>query len=342
MIDLRSDTVTKPSAAMRSAMAQAEVGDDVYRDDLTVQKLEARVAEMAGKEAGLFVPSGTMGNQICLRLLAGPGNEVLVHENAHVIHYEAGATAAINGLSLCPLQGEKGIFRGADIENHLRPLGNVHYAPSSVVVVENTSNRGGGSVWPIESVREVSEVAQKHNLKIHLDGARIWNAMAATGISLAEWASPFDTLTVCFSKGLGAPVGSVIVSDKERIETARRYRKMLGGGMRQVGILAAACDFALEYHLPALKEDHEKAEFLALELDRLGVVQVESLKPETNMVFFKTGKTDAWDLLPRQCAEENLLFSHTTYGRYRIVTHRDVSMEDMKKSAQIISRHALS
>jgi threonine aldolase len=318
-------------------MAEAEVGDDVFGEDPTVNRLQARFAEMAGKEAALFVPSGTMGNQICLRCLAAPGDEVICDYNAHIVHYEAGGAAAISGLSLFPLKGEQGVFDEHAVRAAIRPLGNVHYAPSAVLAIENTHNRGGGSIWPLEHVANMRRVAGELNLKMHLDGARIWNAMVATRTSLSDWAQHFDTLTACFSKGLGAPVGSVIAGPKVLIDRARRYRKMLGGGTRQAGVLAAAAEYALDHELPRLHEDHAKAQLMAAEL-RTGGVEVECAPP-TNMVYVRCSAAMHGELM-EACKARGVRFGHTGGGRYRLVTHRDVSEEQVREAARAIAEEA--
>ena len=324
---------------MRKAMADAEVGDDVFGEDPTVNRLQARFAEMAGKEAALFVPSGTMGNQICLRCLAQPGDEILCDENSHIFHYEAGAPAAISGLTLRPLSGTLGIYDEQMVHNAIRPVGNVHYAPTSVIVIENTHNRGGGSVWPIRAIGDIRQLARERGLRLHLDGARIWNAMVATNTSLANWASMFDTMTACFSKGLGAPIGSMIAGPRELMERGRRFRKMLGGGTRQAGILAAAAEYALDHELPRLHEDHEKAQLLASELKAHGTVEIESDPPPTNMVYVKLpGATNGE--LSDACRAAGVKFGHVGDGRYRLVTHRDLSEAQVREAARIISEKA--
>lgn len=337
MIDLRSDTVTKPCEGMRRAMAAAEVGDDVFGDDKTVNALEERLADMAGKEAAMFVPSGTMGNQICLRLIAPAGSEVIAHENSHIIHYEAGATAALSGITVNAIRGNYGFFNSGDVLEAIRPLHDVHAAPAAAIVIENTNNRGGGTIWSRDTISEIAAVAKNHDLKMHLDGARIWNAMAATECDLRSWTQFFETATVCFSKGLGAPVGSAVLSSKSQIQKARRIRKMFGGGMRQAGILAAACLYALDNNLSRLPEDHRKARRLAELLGDSTAINVETATPATNMVFFHvdTETVDPSELLDA-CYQESVRFSHTGKGRYRAVTHKDVSDREIQNGAEVI------
>ncbi len=284
LIDLRSDTVTRPTAAMCDAMHRAVVGDDVLGDDPTVIALQNRVAEIMGKPAACFVPSGTMANQCAIRAHTEPGDEVIAHADSHIIHYETGAPAALSGVMIRPLTGDVGIFSAADLDAAVRPLSS-HFAKSALVVVENTHNRGGGSIWPIETIGQVAETARRHNLRLHLDGARIWNACAATGIAPSEYARHFDTVSCCFSKGLGAPAGSAVCGSVEAITRVHRFRKMFGGAMRQAGILAQACLHALEHHRERLVDDHANARRLAEHLAAIRGVRI-AMPVATNMVFF--------------------------------------------------------
>lgn len=260
--DLRSDTVTKPTPAMREAMARADVGDDVLGDDPTVQRLERTFATLMGKPAACFVPSGTMANQCALAAHTRPGDEIIAHEGSHIIHYEGGGPAVISGCMVLGLPGHRGLISAQQVLGAIRP-DNSHYPRSRLLVLENTHNRGGGSVWPLDQLAAVTRAARDAGLATHLDGARIWNACAVLGTSPATIASHFDTISACFSKGLGAPVGSALAGDEATIARARRVRKMLGGGMRQSGILAAACLFALEHHRARLSDDHARAQRLA-------------------------------------------------------------------------------
>ena len=277
---------------MREAMAMAEVGDDVFGDDPTVARLEARVAGLLGMEAAVFTPSGTMANQLALRAHTEPGDEVLVDANAHIYYYESGGPAALAGVMCRCLQGVRGIFSGADVEAALRPS-DQHFPPTKLVCVENTHNRGGGSVWPLERLREVAAVSRENGLRLHLDGARLWNAAVASGVAEREFASLFDSVSVCFSKGLGAPVGSALCGSRELIQRARRFRKMFGGGMRQAGILAAGALFALEHHRARLAEDHSNARALAEGLAGLPGVELDPAAVETNLVFLRVRKLPA-------------------------------------------------
>jgi threonine aldolase len=291
-IDLRSDTITQPTPAMREAMSRAEVGDDVFGDDPTVARLEARVAEMLGREAAVFTPSGTMANQLALRACTEPGDEILVDANAHVHYYESGAPAALAGVMCRCLPGVRGIFTAADVEAVFRPA-DQHFAPTRLVCIENTHNRGGGSIWPMERIREVAQVSRARGLRLHLDGARLWNASVATGIPERDYAAHFDSVSVCFSKGLGAPVGSALCGTREFIQRARRFRKMYGGGMRQAGILAAGALHALEHHRARLAEDHSNARALAVGLGRLPGLELDLASVQTNIVLLRVKKLPA-------------------------------------------------
>ena len=245
IIDLRSDTVTKPTPAMRAAMAQADVGDDVFEEDPTVNRLQERVAELLGKEAALFVPSGTMSNQIAVRVHTVPGDELICDTNCHIYNYEAGGPAVLSGVTCRCVDGEFGILDVSQLEDDKIRPDNEHLVITKLVCLENTHNRGGGKIYPLDKIAAISRWARKHGLIMHLDGARLWNAIVATGIAAREWAKHFDTVSVCFSKGLGAPLGSALLGPKEVITRARRVRKQLGGGMRQAGIAAAGALYAL-------------------------------------------------------------------------------------------------
>jgi len=285
MIDLRSDTITQPSPEMRAAISSAKVGDDVLGDDPTVIELERKTARILGKQAALYVPSGTMANQIAIRALTSPGDELICDETAHIYIYEAGAPAALSGVIVKTLRGERGIFSASDVEAALRPK-NVHFAPTKLVVLENTSNRGGGSVWPIENIREIRALCENRGIAMHLDGARLWNASTASKIPEAEYAGYFDTIAVCFSKGLGAPVGSAIAGNFDTIDRARRIRKMFGGGMRQAGIIASGALFALEHNRARIAEDHANARRLAEGIAQIPAITLDPATIETNIVIF--------------------------------------------------------
>ncbi len=319
IVDLRSDTVTRPTPGMRSAMANAEVGDDVFGEDPTVNALEARVAALLGKEEGLFVPTGTMANQIAIRCQTEPGDEILLEADAHPFHYEAGAAAVISGVTIRLLQGVRGVLDPELVRQAVRPP-NVHHAPARLFCVENTANRGGGTVISADHVARLCSVAREAGLSCHLDGARLWNAAAATKTALLPHAAPFDTVSVCFSKGLGAPVGSMLVGPRPLMTRARRFRKMLGGGMRQVGILAAACDYALDHNLPLLVEDHRRARTLWQALGDQGWAVEQA--PESNMVYFRAPDAPA---LAARLELRGVRCLALGWDRIRLVTHLDVT-----------------
>jgi threonine aldolase len=330
-IDLRSDTVTRPTPAMRRAMAEAEVGDDVYGEDPSVQRLEARAAELLGKPAALFVPTGTMANQIALLCHTRPGDEVLHGEDNHCVLYEAGAGAAWAGVQFRAV-GRGGLFTAAQLEAALRPA-DVHYPPTSLVALENTHNRAGGRVFPQADVQAIAELARSRSLRVHLDGARIWNAAVASGKSPAELAAPADSVSACFSKGLGAPVGSVLAGSLELRARAHRFRKMLGGGMRQAGVLCAAASHALEHHQARLAEDHENAQRLARGLARLSGLSCETSAVETNIVCFDVHAGEAAELVARARAR-GVRLNAIGPRRLRAVTHLDVTAADIDEALQ--------
>jgi threonine aldolase len=321
-IDLRSDTVTRPTPAMRSAMAEAAVGDDVYGEDPSVNRLQQVAAERLGKEAALFVPSGTMANQASLRTLGSPGEMVLAGDGAHLQVYETGATWGLWGLAVKTI-GTRGFFDGADVRRAIHE-NEAHNALTTILAAENTHNRAGGTVFPLDALKDAAAAARDAGLGLHLDGARLFNAVVATGTPAATWAEPFDTVSFCLSKGLGAPVGSLVCGSKQRIAKVHRSRKMLGGGMRQAGFLAAAGLYALEHHVDRLAEDHANARRFADGLERLGV-RVDP-PPQTNMVFFDVDDGPAFG---RAIAERNLKIISLDEGRYRAVLHLDVSREDV-------------
>jgi threonine aldolase len=327
MIDLRSDTVTQPTEAMRQAIARAEVGDDVLGADPTVAALEARTAELLGKEDALYMPSGTMTNQVALRCHTQSGQEVLLADNAHVYWYEAGAPAAISGLMCRWVPSDRGIFGAEQLRPMVRPS-NVHFAPTALLCVENTNNRGGGSAWPMEKLVEVADFAHVHGWAAHMDGARLWNAAVACGRSEAELAAPFDTVSVCFSKGLGAPVGSALVGTRELIGRARHVRKMLGGGMRQAGVIAAGALHALNHHRMRLAEDHANARALAEGIAKLDGVSIDPVTVETNIVIFRVSAMSAADLVSR-LAERGVHVLATGPDEIRAVTHLHINADDI-------------
>ena len=329
-IDLRSDTVTRPTADMRAAMAKAEVGDDVYGEDPTVNRLQARAAELTGKEEALFVPSGTMANQIAVRAWTEPGDALMAAKDAHVYLYEAGGAAALSGVQAV-LLGSDGLFGLDDVKAAASPA-DFHFAQTRLVCVENTHNRSGGRIFPSSDATAIAEWVHEQGWALHLDGARVFNASVATGLSVAAISEPFDSVSFCLSKGLGAPVGSLVCGGQEFIQRARRIRKRLGGGMRQVGILAAAGLHALDHNVERLVEDHAKAAFLAAALRDLPGLTVCG-HPETNIVVFEA--EDVPGLLAgarEQGVELSLMDARTL----RVVTHMDVSQEDMETAIEVL------
>lgn len=336
-IDLRSDTITKPSQEMRKAMYDAEVGDDVYKEDPTANELEKYAAELLGKESALFVASGVMGNQICLNVLTQPGDEVICEKDAHIFQYESGSPAALSGLQLSLVDGTNGVFTPEQVEPLIRPESAYYMARTKVIEVENTHNRAGGTINPIGNIRALSELAKKYNLYFHLDGARIWNASVETGISPADYAKHFDSVSCCLSKGLGAPIGSIIAGTKDFIKEAYRVRKAWGGGMRQVGILAAAGLFALKNNIPRLKEDHIKAKVLAEALSKISGLTIQKELVQTNIVMFTPSKMSVENFLAK-AKDAGVLLGTGKVGVIRAVTHMDVSMEEIDQATKVIEK----
>ena len=335
MIDLRSDTLTKPSEGMRKAMYEAEVGDDVFKEDPTVNKLEEHTAELLGKEAGLFVPSGTMANQICLNVLTEPGDEVICDREVHIFNYESASPSRLSGIQIYPLEGKLGVITPEQVEPYIRTTA-YHMPRTKVIEIENTHNRAGGTIHPIENIIALKDLAKKHNLYYHLDGARIWNASVETGISPKEYGSHFDTVSVCLSKGLGAPVGSLIAGSKEFIEKAFRTRKAWGGGMRQVGILAAAGLYALQNNIDRLKEDHRRAKYLAERINEIPNLEINMEAVHTNILLFKPLTMNVVDAL-NKCKETGLLLTPGTVDTLRAITHLDANDSDVEKAADILA-----
>jgi threonine aldolase len=331
MIDLRSDTVTRPTDAMRAAMAAAPVGDDVYGEDPEVNALEAEVAALFSHEAALFVPSGTMGNQIALALLVRPGEELVCDSDAHIVTYEMGAAAALFGISTRTVPSVRGI---ADPEAYAAQIrgDDWHIVSTAALAVENTHNRGGGTVQPLDVLQRLRAVADEAGIALHCDGARIWNAHVASGVPLATYGGLFDTLSVCLSKGLGAPVGSVLVSDAERIARARIVRKRLGGGMRQAGILAAAGRYALAHHVDRLADDHKRAQVLRDALAPLGVTEPAG---DTAIVLLADLPDAA--ALSAAARERGVLFSPTGRHTARLVTHLDVDDRGVDQAVDVLT-----
>ncbi len=335
IIDLRSDTVTKPSPEMRRAMYDAEVGDDVFGEDPTVNSLQERIAGLLGKEKALFVSSGVMGNQLCLKAHTEPGNEVILEYDSHIFNYETVAPSIISGVQLHPIPGLRGVITADQVRQAIRPR--AYYLPQTTLVcVENTHNSSGGTVFPLDEIRRIRELADGVGLKMHLDGARLWNASVATGIPPQEYCKYFDSVSVCFSKGLGAPVGSAIAGRAEMIERAHRYRKILGGGMRQIGILAAAAHYALTHNISRLKQDHEKAKLLAEKLSCLKKLKIDLESVQTNIVLIDVSGTEhSTDEVLAMLRERGVLLTPEKRTCVRAVAHLDVSREQVLQAAEI-------
>ncbi|MBI5021046.1 MAG: low-specificity L-threonine aldolase [Ignavibacteriales bacterium] len=334
-IDLRSDTVTKPSEAMRRAMMDAEVGDDVYGEDPTVNKLQNKIASMFEKDAALFVPSGTMGNEICIQLHTQPGDEIIVEEDSHIFVYETAAPSLLAGVQMLPLRGDNGVITAEQIKKAIRPA--VYYLPpTKLICIENTHGRSAGSVIPIDEIKKVYDVAAEQNIKMHLDGARLWNASVASKIHVRDYAKYFDSISVCFSKALGAPIGSMIIGSHQVIEKARRYRKIFGGGMRQVGILAAAAMYAVENNIDRLSIDHENAKMFSKELSKIQKLKITPENIQTNMVIVdisETGKTQSQVL--KLLKEKGILLTPERDSSVRAVMHLDVDKNQVMEAAKI-------
>ena len=337
MIDLRSDTVTKPTPAMREAVATAEVGDDVLGEDPTVNHLLHRMASLLGKEAALFVPSGTMANQVAIKTHIQPGDEIIIDQESHIFYYECAATAVISGGQFRCLLGERGILSTEAIAKVIRPP-DVHQPPSRLICLENTHNRGGGSIYSMENLTAIAKLASDHGLRVHLDGARLFNAALAAGTTVEKLASKADSVYIAISKGLGAPAGSVLCGSAEFIEMALRFRKMLGGGMRQVGILAAAGLHGLDHHVDRLVEDHQNASRLADGLGQMAGIQIDPEEVVTNIVLFDVTNTgmDA-DTLVERLAHEGVLMIPFGPTTVRAVTHLDISTADIDEALEVIS-----
>lgn len=341
VIDLRSDTVTRPTPGMRAAMAAAEVGDDVFGDDPTVNRLEERVAALLGKEAALYVPSGTMSNQIAVNIHTRPGDELLCDLNCHIYNYEAGGPAVLSGVTCHTLDGEHGILDLSQLEGTIRNPDDPHLVRTRLVCLENTHNRGGGRIYPLEKIEAISDWARRHGLIMHLDGARLWNAVVATGIAAKEWSRHFDTVSVCFSKGLGAPVGSALAGPRDLIRAARRVRKLLGGGMRQAGAVAAGALYALEHHVERLAEDHRNAQVLARAIRETPGLRLVPAEVDTNLVWFRVDPAlgTARDLVQR-LRERGVLAHAAGPQTVRACTHLDVSAAQVERAADILRQAA--
>jgi threonine aldolase len=338
MIDLRSDTVTKPSPAMRDAMARASVGDDVYGEDPTVNRLQEMAAGLLGKKTSIFVPSGTMANQLSIRAQAQPGQEVIVESTAHIVRYEQGAAAALSGVQLHWVRGERGLLTAEHIETAIRPK-DPHTIPTALICIENTHNSGGGSIYPLATIEAIRSVAQRHGIPMHLDGARLFNAVVATGIPAADYAQHFETVSVCLSKGLGAPVGSLIAtSDLTLLDKLRRFRRMYGGAMRQAGILAAAGIYALEHNMARLAKDHLHAKRFAQILHEIPTVSVNPAYVETNIIVFdvkENGRTPVE--IVADLKQAGVLINAIGRRTFRAVTHLDISGEAIEEAGRLFA-----
>ena len=336
-IDLRSDTITVPTSAMRTFMIRAKVGDDVFGEDPTVNDLQIMIAELLDMEAALFVPSGTQANQISINSHTNPGNEVICDYNSHIFNYESGAAGLLSGIQLHPILGKNGHPTAEQILPAIRPADD-HFPQTKLICLENTHNRAGGTIFPMDEIIKIHALAKEHDLKLHLDGARLWNAAIETGKSLKEYAANFDSVSLCFSKALGAPVGSIIAGSGDFIKKAHAYRKAYGGGMRQVGILAAACIFAVENHFERLSEDHRNARLLAEGLNNLGPFTVDLDSVQTNIVIadIKEGSDDAFKIVER--LQKRNIFS-IAFGSHKIrfVTHLNITQEDIESCLKIIT-----
>jgi threonine aldolase len=336
MIDLRSDTVTRPTAAMKEAMMAAELGDDVFGDDPTVNALQEKFAALVGKEQALYVPSGTMANEICIRAQTEPGDEIIAEGHSHFYFYEGGGPAALAGCQTRFVEGNRGIFTGRQVVRLLRPS-DPHFCPARLVVIENTHNGGGGKVWPVEAVADVASACHERGLRVHLDGARLMNACVAAGVSPADYAACVDTISVCFSKGLGAPIGSIVAGDAETMARAYRFRKMFGGGLRQAGLLAAACIYALDHHVDRLAEDHDKAKTFARVIAESPRIRLDPATVETNMVYFDLADdAPSAERLCERLGERGVLMLPVAQRTCRAVTHLDVSADQVRDAAEMV------
>jgi len=339
MADFRSDTVTKPSAEMIEAMAAAEVGDDVYGDDPTVNALENRVAEMFGKEAALFAPTGSLTNQLAIRSLVKPGEELLTELTSHIVRAELGAGAAFSGITTRTWEGARGSFKASEVMRISAPDAGPYLVSTKAIAIENTHNFGGGFVQPFEEIKELRKLSSAAGIKLHLDGARIWNAHIASGISFKDFGSQFDTISICFSKGLGAPIGSAVLSTAERIAESRIWRKRYGGGMRQIGFLAAAANFALDNNIKRLAQDHEKAKQIAIACAEISPTLIDASSIETNIVALDlTAINISAAELNEQLKAEGILAGALGPNFLRLVTHLDISDSDLAKVLEVLPK----
>ncbi|MEQ1681225.1 MAG: low-specificity L-threonine aldolase [Nitrospira sp.] len=338
MIDLRSDTVTKPTDEMRKAMARAEVGDDVYGEDPTINRLQDMAAAMLGKRFALFVPSGTMANQLAIRSHTQPGQEIIVESKSHIVRYEQGAAGALAGVQLHWVTGERGIMTVEQVEAAIRP-NDPHSITTALICIENTHNAGGGTIYPLSTIEKIRALAVRHGIPMHLDGARLFNAVAATTLPPTVYAQHFETVSLCLSKGLGAPVGSLLISNDQRLmDRARRFRRMYGGAMRQAGILAAAGIYALERHVARLKTDHEHAKKLARQLQHISAIQIAPQHVETNIVIFDiVDEHRSPAELVAALKEHGVLINAVGGQSYRAVTHLHITDKQIDEAADVFA-----
>ena len=333
-IDIRSDTVTKPSKGMREAMMNAVVGDDVFGEDPTVNKLQERCAELTGKEKALYVTSGCLANQLAVKSHTQPGDEVICESECHIFNYETAAPAVISHVQMMTVRGENGVMQLDELKKYVRTK--EYYFPyTRLICLENTHNRAGGVIQPIESIKEISAFAKENGIKMHVDGARIFNASVETGISVKEYASYFDSISFCFSKGMGAPVGSILCGESDFITRAHKWRKILGGGMRQAGILAAAANYALDNNVQRLKEDNDKAKYFAKAISNIDGIEVNLDFVHTNIVVFSNSKYPKSELILK-LKSLGVLISAGSFENLRAVFHLDVSLDEVKKSVELI------
>lgn len=334
-INLISDTVTKPTEGMLEAMFNAEVGDDVFNDDPTVQQLQQKLATLFGKEAALFFPSGSMANQTAIKLHTQPGEQLICDKWAHVYNFEGGGAAANSGVSSALIDGHRGMFTAGQVEAFINPPDNIHVAKSRLVSVENTTNKGGGACWDLEEIKKIKQVCEAHGLSFHLDGARLFNALVAKNETPKQYGALFDTISICLSKGLGCPIGSVLIGTQEHITKALRIRKRFGGAMRQVGYLAAAGIYALDNQVERLADDHAKAKQIAAALKASPLI--EKVEPvETNILIFYTAAHVAETEFVNALKEQGVLISTMGNGKLRMVTHLDVTDEMVERVLEII------
>lgn len=337
-IDLRSDTVTKPTDGMRKAMASAEVGDDVFGEDPSVNLLQERMADLLGKEKALFVASGTMGNLVSILTHTRPGDEVILEANAHPFHYEAAGAAAFGGVQFYPVPGERGVLTDKEVARAVRP-DDPHYARTRLVCLENTHNRGGGKIYPLEEIEKIRALADSRGIAMHLDGARLFNASVASGISPKAYSALFDSVTVCLSKGLGCPVGSVVAGSKEWIEAAHQNRKRLGGGMRQAGILAAAGLYALDHHVERLAEDHRRAHDLADAISQIPLFEFTPSTVETNIIVLPIHDPETTpEAVVERLKTEGVLAVPFGPRKIRLVTHLGIDDKDVAKTIEVFQK----